>query len=255
MTVDIQLVEVDRRDSCLLDRSCCRSRSSGRDGGGHGGRYRKRVRRSQRQRQEVDVVHDDFDGRELVRPFASIVTEDKHTRAVLDIVGGVAVGGDNVVRDDVTVGVERGHSGRGDASVGMQAECEARVVRGSYKEHTRSILVANRNECLTMSYSCLVDGSGRRMNVRDAQLRTCESWVVLPIVMGSAFGFHVWCCSSEDRLAVVVEKRTLRGIHRFEVVREKGTQPAYVSVTIVVSKRTMMRSCKIGWRGFTVQDR
>jgi len=92
------------------------------------------------------------------------------------------------------------------------------------------------------------------MNVRDAQLRTCESWVVLPIVMGSAFGFHIWCCSSEDRLAVVVEKRTLRGIHRSEVVREKGTQPAYVSVTTVVSKRSMMRLCKIGWRGFTVQD-
>ena len=73
-------------------------------------------------------------------PFASIVTEDEHTRAVLDIVGG-AVGGDNVVRDDVTVGVERGHSGRGDASVGMQAECEARVVRGSYKEHTRSYML------------------------------------------------------------------------------------------------------------------
>jgi hypothetical protein len=94
-----------------------------------------------------------------------------------------------------------------------------------------------------MSYSSLVDGSIRRMNVRDAQLRTCESWVVLPIVMGSAFGFHVWCCSSEDRLAVVVEKRTLRGIHRFEVVREKGTQPAYVSVTIVVSKRTSTSKC------------
>ena len=31
MTVDIELVEVDRRESCLLDRSCCRSRSSGRD--------------------------------------------------------------------------------------------------------------------------------------------------------------------------------------------------------------------------------
>ncbi len=62
------------------------------------------------------MVHDDFDGRELVRPFASIVTEDKHTRAVLDIVGG-----DNVVRDDVTVGVERGHFGRGDASVGTSA--------------------------------------------------------------------------------------------------------------------------------------
>ena len=76
MTDDIELVEVDRRESRLLDRSCCRSRSSGRDGGGHGGRYRKRVRRSQRQRQEVDVVHDDFDGGELVGPLASIVTED-----------------------------------------------------------------------------------------------------------------------------------------------------------------------------------
>jgi len=76
MTVDIELVEVDRRESCLLDRSCCRSRSSGLDGGGHGCRLRKRVRRSQRQRQEVDVVHDDFDGGELVGPLASIVTED-----------------------------------------------------------------------------------------------------------------------------------------------------------------------------------
>ena len=87
------------------------------------------------------------------------------------------------------------------------------------------------------------------MNVRDAQLRTCETWVVLPISMGSAFGSHVRCCSSDDRLAVVVEKRTLRGIHRFEEVREKGTQPAYVSVTTVVSKRSMMRACKIEWRG------
>ena len=87
------------------------------------------------------MVHDDFDGGELVRPLASIVTEDKRSRAVLDIVGGVAGGGDNVVRDDVAVGVERGHSGRGDASVGVQAECEARVVRGSYKEHTRSYLL------------------------------------------------------------------------------------------------------------------
>ena len=141
MTVDVELVEFDRRESRFLDRSCCRSRSSGRDGGGHGGRLRKRVRRSQRQRQEVDVVHDDFDGGELVRPLASIVTEDKRTRSVLDIVGGVAGGGDNVVRDDVAVAVERGHSGRGDASVGVQAECEARVVRGSYKEHTRAYLL------------------------------------------------------------------------------------------------------------------
>ena len=76
MTVDLELVEVDRRESRFLDRSCCRSRSSGRDGGGHGGRHRKRVRRSQRLRHEVDVVYDDFDGGELVGPLASIVTED-----------------------------------------------------------------------------------------------------------------------------------------------------------------------------------
>ena len=89
------------------------------------------------------MVYDDFDGGELVRPLASIVTEDKRSRAVLNIVqvGGVAVGGDNVVRDDVSVGVERGHSGRGDASVGVEGESEARVVRGSYKENTRSYLL------------------------------------------------------------------------------------------------------------------
>ena len=87
------------------------------------------------------MVYDDFDGGEFVRPLASIVTEDQRTRAVLDIVGGVAGGGDDVVRDDVAVGVERGHSGRSDALVGVQAECEARVVRGSYKEHTRSYLL------------------------------------------------------------------------------------------------------------------
>jgi hypothetical protein len=45
------------------------------------------------------------------------------------------------VRDDVSVGVERGHSGRGDASVGVEGESEARVVRGSYKENTRSYLL------------------------------------------------------------------------------------------------------------------
>ncbi len=43
MPVDIELVEVDRGESCFLDRSCCRSRSSGRDGGDHGRQFRKRV--------------------------------------------------------------------------------------------------------------------------------------------------------------------------------------------------------------------
>ena len=52
------------------------------------------------------MVHDDFDGGELVRPLASIVTEDKRTSAVLDIIRGVAVGGDNGVGDDVAVVVE-----------------------------------------------------------------------------------------------------------------------------------------------------
>ena len=68
------------------------------------------------------MVHDDFDGGELVRPLASIVTEDKRTSAVLDIIRGVAVGGDNGVGDDVAVVVERGHSGRAGASVGVNAE-------------------------------------------------------------------------------------------------------------------------------------
>jgi len=79
------------------------------------------------------VVHDDFDGGELVRPLASIVTEDKRTRAVLDIVGGVAGGGDNVVRDDVAVGVERGHSGRGDASVGCRLSAKPGLCGGDAK--------------------------------------------------------------------------------------------------------------------------
>ena len=70
------------------------------------------------------MVHDDLNGGELVGPFASIVTEDKHTGAVLDIIRGVSVGGDNVVGDDVAVVVERGHSGRAGTSVGVGAEWE-----------------------------------------------------------------------------------------------------------------------------------
>ena len=87
------------------------------------------------------------------------------------------------------------------------------------------------------------------MNVRDAQLRTCETWVVLPISMGSAFRSHIRCCSSDDLFAVVVKSCSLRGIHRCEELREKGNQPANVSVKTVVSKRSMMRACKIEWRG------
>jgi hypothetical protein len=43
-----------------------------------------------------------------------------------------------------------------------------------------------------------------------------------------------------DDFAVVVE----RGIHRCEELRDKGSEPAYVSVKTLVSKRSMMRACK-----------
>ena len=38
------------------------------------------------------MVHDDLNGGELVGPLAAIVSEDKRTSAVLDIIRGVAVG-------------------------------------------------------------------------------------------------------------------------------------------------------------------
>ena len=68
------------------------------------------------------MVHDDLNGGELVGPLAAIVSEDKRTSAVLDIIRGVAVGGDNGVGDDVAVVVERGHSGRAGTSVGVNGE-------------------------------------------------------------------------------------------------------------------------------------
>ena len=83
------------------------------------------------------MVYDDFDGGELVGPFASIVSEDKHSSTVLEIVGGVSVGADNVVWDDVAVVVERGHSGRAGTSVGVDAEWEDWVVVDSYTQYTR----------------------------------------------------------------------------------------------------------------------
>ena len=82
------------------------------------------------------------------------------------------------------------------------------------------------------------------MNVRDAQLRTCETWVVLPISMASAVVSNVGCCSSDEHVAVVLEKRSLRGIHRCEELRDNGSKPAYVRVKTLVSKRSMMRACK-----------
>ena len=81
----------------------------------------------------------------------------------------------------------------------------------------------------------------------DAQLRTsstCESWVVLPISMASAVVSNVGCCSSDSdehvAVTVVVEKRSLRGIHRCEELRDKGSKPVYVSVKTVMSKMSVI---------------
>ena len=107
MIVDAELVEVDRGEARFLDGSCCwpGSRGPGRGLGGDRCQFRKSVRRTQRCRHEVDVVHDDLDGGESVGPFALVVSEDDSERsgAVLEIIRGVSVGGDDVVRDDVAV--------------------------------------------------------------------------------------------------------------------------------------------------------
>ena len=74
------------------------------------------------------MVHDDLNGGELLGPFASVVSEDRHTGAVLEIIRGVSVGGDNVVGGDIAVVVERGHSWRVGTSVGVGAKWEDWVV-------------------------------------------------------------------------------------------------------------------------------
>ena len=83
------------------------------------------------------MVNDDLNGGELVGPAASIVSEDKHTCAVLDVIGCVSVGGDNGVGDDVAVVVERGHHGWAGAMVGVNAEWENWI---TCNQHSRAYL-------------------------------------------------------------------------------------------------------------------
>ena len=83
MTVDGGLVEVDRRESRLLDWSCGWSRGGGVRGGGDRRRLRKRVCRTQRCWQNVNVVHDDLNRREFVGPLALVVSEDECNGAIL----------------------------------------------------------------------------------------------------------------------------------------------------------------------------
>ncbi len=101
------------------------------------------------------MAHDDFDGGELVRPLASIVAEDQRTRAVLDIVGGVAGGCDNAVRDDAAVGVERGQVLWAGRCFGWRAgRVRSPGCAGELQRTYAVIFVANAivtgNECLTM---------------------------------------------------------------------------------------------------------
>ncbi len=77
MTVDAESVEVDRGEARFLNGRCCWSRGPGRGRGGDRCQLRKRVRRTQRCRHAIDVVHDDFNGGELVGPFALVVVEDE----------------------------------------------------------------------------------------------------------------------------------------------------------------------------------
>ena len=104
MTIDVASVEVDRGESRLLDGSCgwsrgCRVR----------GHFGKCVCRTQRCGHEVHVVDDDLNRGEFVGPFSFVVSEDEHNGAILNEITRVAVGGSDVVGDELTVVVELGH--------------------------------------------------------------------------------------------------------------------------------------------------
>ena len=58
---------------------------------------------------EVHVVDDDLNGGEFVGPSPFVVSEDEHNGAILDEITRVAVGGLDVVGDEMTVLVELGH--------------------------------------------------------------------------------------------------------------------------------------------------
>ena len=104
MTVNVRLVEVDGGESRFLVGSCCWSR-----GCGVRGDFGKRVCRTQWCGHEVHVVDDDLNRGEFVGPFAFVVSEDEHNGAILNEITRGAVGGSDVVGDELTVVVELGH--------------------------------------------------------------------------------------------------------------------------------------------------
>ena len=111
---------------------------TGVDGCGDGGRFRKHGRRTKWRRHHVQVVHDDFNGAVLVGPLPLVMSEDEDDEAIMKIVESVPVGGDNVVRKDVSILAELGDHDKGwrRAIVRVGANVEDRVRRCNTYAHT-----------------------------------------------------------------------------------------------------------------------
>ena len=135
-TVQLLEREVDRGEARFLDRSRGWGRSSGLDGCGDGGRFRHDGRRTKWRRHHVQVVHDDFNGAVLVGPLRVVMSEGEDDEAVMKIVERVPVGGDNVVREDVSVFAELGDEGWKRAVVRVGANVENRVRSYNTNVHT-----------------------------------------------------------------------------------------------------------------------
>ena len=111
-------------------------RSSGVDGCGNGGRFRHDGRRTKWRRHHAQVVHDDFNGAVLVGPLPFVMSEDEDDEAVMKIVESVPVGGNNVVREDVSIFAELGDEGWKRAVVRVGANVENRVCSYNTNVHT-----------------------------------------------------------------------------------------------------------------------
>ena len=84
----------------------------------------------------VQVVHDDFNGAVLVGPLPLVMSEDKDDEVIMKIVESVPVGGDNVVRKDVSILAELGDKGWRRAIVRVGANVEDRVRSCNTYAHT-----------------------------------------------------------------------------------------------------------------------
>ena len=135
-TVQLLEREVDRGEARFLDGSRGWGRSIGVDGCGDGGRFRKHGRRTKWRRHHVQVVHDDFNGAVLVGPLPLVMSEDEDDEAVMKIVESVPVGGNNVVREDVSIFAELGDKGWKRAVVRVGANVEDRVRSCNTYAHT-----------------------------------------------------------------------------------------------------------------------